>query len=60
MSHCHNSGQNLNTSIVNELCENVGKFKYLGMTLSNQNDVHDEIKRRLRQNSWVSLEWMFM
>jgi hypothetical protein len=45
---CHpNSGQNQNIRIVNELFENVTKFKYLGTTLTNQNDIHDEIKSRL-------------
>jgi len=28
----------------------VAEFKYLGATLTNENDIHDEIKSRL--NSW--------
>jgi hypothetical protein len=42
-----NSGQNQSIRIANELFENVAKFKYLGTTLTNQNDIHDEVKRRL-------------
>jgi hypothetical protein len=42
-----NSGQNQNIRIANESFESVTKFKYLGTTLTNQNDVHDEIKGRL-------------
>jgi hypothetical protein len=45
---CHQSlGQNKNIRITNELFENVAKFKYLGRALTNQNDIHDEIKSRL-------------
>jgi hypothetical protein len=44
MSRHLNSEQNKNISVANELFENVAKFKYLGTTLKNQNDVHDEIK----------------
>jgi hypothetical protein len=47
MSRHTNSGQNQNIRIANESFENVAKFKYLGATLTNQNDIHDEIKSRL-------------
>jgi hypothetical protein len=46
MSRRPNSGQNQNIRIVNESFENVTRFKYLGMTLTNENDIIDEIKSR--------------
>jgi hypothetical protein len=46
MSRHPNSGQNQNIRIANESTENVATFKYLGTTLTNQNDIHDEIKSR--------------
>jgi hypothetical protein len=46
-----NSGENQNIRIANELFENVAKFKYLGMTLTNLNDIHDEIKSRLNMGN---------
>jgi hypothetical protein len=39
MSHHPNSGQNQKIRIPNKSLENVAKFKYLGMTLTNQNDM---------------------
>jgi hypothetical protein len=49
---CHpNSGQNQNIRIANESFENVAKFKYLGAILTNQNDIHDEIKSRLNSGN---------
>jgi hypothetical protein len=46
-----NSGQNRNIKTDNELSENVTKFKYLGTTLTNQNDIHDEVKSRLNSGN---------
>jgi hypothetical protein len=49
---CHqNSGQNQNIRIANESFENVAKFKFLGMTVTNQNDIYDEIKSRLNSGN---------
>jgi hypothetical protein len=46
-----NSGYNQTIRIVNESFENVAKFKYLGTTLTNQNDVHDEIQSRINSGN---------
>jgi hypothetical protein len=51
MSRHQNSGQNQNIRIANESFENVAKFKYLGMTLTDQNDIRDEIKSRLNSGN---------
>jgi hypothetical protein len=41
MSHHQNSGQSNNEN------ENAEKLKYLGMTVTNQNCIYEEIKGRL-------------
>jgi hypothetical protein len=53
MTHHQNLGQDENIRIANEAFENVAKFKHFGMTLTNQNGIHDEIKSRLNsRNAW--------
>jgi hypothetical protein len=47
MSYHLKSGQNQNIMTVNESFENVAKFKYLWMTVTNKNDIHNEIRSRL-------------
>jgi hypothetical protein len=37
--------------IANESFENMTKFKYLGTTLTNHKDTHDEIKSRLNSRN---------
>jgi hypothetical protein len=49
MSRHRNSGQNQNIRKANESFENVATFKYLGATLTNQNDIHD-VKTKIRLN----------
>jgi hypothetical protein len=47
MSHHQNAGQNHEIKIADRSSENVSQFKYLGMTITNQNSIHKEIKSRL-------------
>jgi hypothetical protein len=42
-----NVGQNRDTKTANKSFENVSQFKYLGTTVTNQNLIQEEIKRRL-------------
>jgi hypothetical protein len=51
MSRYPNSGQNQNVRTANESFENVATFRYLGATLTNQNDIHGEIKSRLNSGN---------
>jgi ribosomal protein S2 len=47
LSHHQNAGQNHIIKIANRCFENVAQFKYLGMTVTNQNLIQEKIKRRL-------------
>jgi hypothetical protein len=54
MSGHLNSGQNQNIRTANESFEKGATFKYWGTTLTNQNDIHDEIKSRLNSGNACS------
>jgi hypothetical protein len=51
MSRYPTSGENRNIRTGSESFENVAEFKYLGTTLTNHNDIHDEIKSRLNSGN---------
>ena len=52
--------QNKGIIIRNIPFENVEKFKYLGVTVTNTNDIHEEIKRRINMGNarYCSLDKM--
>jgi hypothetical protein len=45
LPHHHNTGQNHDIKIANRSFENVAQFRYFGTTVTNQNLIHEEIKR---------------
>jgi hypothetical protein len=51
LSHHQNVGQNRYIKIENRLFENMSQFKYLGTTVTNQNLIQEEIKRRLNSGN---------
>jgi hypothetical protein len=51
VSRDQNAGQNRDINIGNRSFENVSQFKYLGMTVTNQNMIQEEIKRRLNSGN---------
>jgi hypothetical protein len=51
MTYHRNLGQKQIIKIANESFENVGKFKYLGTTITNQNGINIEIKSRLNSGN---------
>jgi hypothetical protein len=51
LSHQQNIGQSWNIKIANRLFENVSQFRYLGTTVTNQNLIQEEIKRRLNSGN---------
>jgi hypothetical protein len=51
VSRDQNADQNREIKIGNRSFENVSQFQYLGMTLTNQNLIQKEIKRRLNSGN---------
>ena len=51
MSGDQNEGRIQSVRIDNSTFERVEEFKYLGTTLTNQNSIPEEIKRRLRSGN---------
>jgi hypothetical protein len=51
MSRHQNAGQNHNINIGDRSFENVAQFKYLGTTVTNQNLIQEEIKRRFNSGN---------
>jgi hypothetical protein len=47
LSRHQNAGQNRDIEIANRSFENVSQLRYLGTTVTNQNFIQEEIKRRL-------------
>jgi hypothetical protein len=48
-----NAGQNRDIKIPNRCFENVAQFRYLGTTVTNQNLIQEEIKRRLNSGNAI-------
>jgi hypothetical protein len=51
VSRDQNASQNREIIIGNRSFENVSQFKYLGTTVTNQNWIQEEIKRRLNSGN---------
>jgi hypothetical protein len=51
LSRQQNVGKNRDMKIANRSFENVSQFKYLEMTVTNQNLIQEEIKRRLNSDN---------
>jgi hypothetical protein len=51
LSRHQNAGQNHDIKIGDRSSQNVAQFKYLGTTVTNQNLVQEEIKRRLNSGN---------
>jgi hypothetical protein len=51
LSHHQNAGENHDIEIANRCFENVAQFRCLGTTVTNQNLIQEEVKRRLNSGN---------
>jgi hypothetical protein len=51
LSHHQNAGQNHDVKIRNRWIEIVAQFRYLGATITNENRIQEEIKRRVNSGN---------
>jgi hypothetical protein len=51
LSRHQNAGQNRHIKIANRSFENVSRLKYFGTTVTNQNFIQEEIKKRLNSGN---------
>jgi hypothetical protein len=51
LSHHQTAGGNREINRANRSFENLSQFKYLGTSVTNQNLIHEEIKRRLNSGN---------
>jgi hypothetical protein len=51
LSRHQNAGQNRDINIGNRCFDNVEQFRYLGLTVANENLIQEEIKRRMNSGN---------
>jgi hypothetical protein len=51
LSRHQNAGQNHDKKLANRCFESVAQFTYLGTTVTNQNVIQEEVKRRLNSGN---------
>jgi hypothetical protein len=56
LSRHQNIGQNRDIKKANRSFENMSQFKYLGTTVTNQNLIQEEMKRRLKLKCYYSVQ----
>jgi hypothetical protein len=56
LSRHQNAGQSYDIKIASRCYENVEKFKYLGTTITNQNLIEEQVKRKIIRVMLVTIQ----